>query len=107
GAVALFSVTNGQPVGITPLVVGGGDGPDGSWPKTIDVNHLISINQQGDIAFSLNSRGVYLWSAATKKFTPVATVGMPATDGLTFSIEFLNSPSLNNRAEVGVGMSVK
>jgi len=32
---------------------------------------------------------------------------MPALDGLTFSTGSLNSPSLNNRSEVEVGVSVK
>ena len=104
GGLALFSVADGQ---VVPLVTSGGDGPDGQWPKTPSFNPLISINQSGDIAFSLVGRGVYLWSAATRQFTAVATVGMPALDGLTFSTGALNSPSLNNRSEVGVGMSVK
>ena len=51
GAQALFSVTHGQPVVITPLVTGGGQGPDGAWPKSLSLNSLVSINQQGDIAF--------------------------------------------------------
>jgi hypothetical protein len=32
GGQALFLVSDGQ---ITPLVIGGGDGPDGPWPKTL------------------------------------------------------------------------
>lgn len=104
GNLALFAASDGQ---VSPLVVSEGEGPDGPWPRVIDINPLVSINQQGDIAFSLIGRGVYLWSATTKTFTAIATVGMPAADGLTFSTGTLNSPSLNNRAEVVVGMAVK
>jgi hypothetical protein len=107
GTAAVFSGTTGPPVVITPVVVGGGQGPSGSWPKSFTLNSLVSINQQGDIAFTLDGLGVYLWSTATKQFTPVATVGMPATAGLTFTTPTINSPSLNNRGEVEVGMSVK
>jgi hypothetical protein len=104
GGQALFTLTDGQ---VAPLVIGGGEGPQGPWPKDLTFNQMISINQQGDIAFTLEGRGVYLWSAATKTFTPIATGGMPAADGLTFSTGTLNSPSLNNRGEVFVGMAVK
>src|SRR5262245_58688521 len=47
GSQALFSVTTGPPVVITPLVTGGGQGPDGAWPKSLSINPLVSINQPG------------------------------------------------------------
>jgi hypothetical protein len=105
GSQALFTVTDGQ---VAPLVIGGAEGPQGPWPKALSFNPLISLNQQGDVAFTLDLRGVYLWRAATKTFTPIATSGMPAADGLTFNLgSGVNSPSLNNRGEVLVGAAVK
>lgn len=105
GNQTLFSLTDGQ---VIPLVVGGGEGPQGPWPKGLTFNPLISLNQQGDVAFTLDLRGVYLWRAATKTVTPIATSGMPAADGLTFNPgSSVNSPSLNNRGEVLVGAAVK
>jgi hypothetical protein len=91
----------------TPLFVAGGEGPVGLWPKDTGGRAPNSMNQAGNVVYSVlrantgDDLGTFLWDAQAGKATPILTKGMPATDSLTF--EGGNwSPMINNHNEIAL-----
>lgn len=110
GGSALFRYADGQ---FTPVAAAGQDGPMGKWPALAQLLSPVSMNQAGNIVFSLQDQpagapiGTYLWDAKTKQVTPVAIKGMPATGNLTFLNGGGPIPAINNQNEVAFVADVK
>jgi hypothetical protein len=108
GGAALIQYANGN---LTPVVVGGGDGPGGKWPQDVVIDGPVSMNQLGNVAFTADppagnyaSGGMYLWDRQARKASAVALSGMPA--GSAGALVAFRSPALNNRNEIAFVGSV-
>jgi hypothetical protein len=53
-------------------------------------------------AVSLFLASGVLWNAAAKTLAPIATKGMPAGDGLTFTVAGGTTPAINNHGEIAL-----
>jgi hypothetical protein len=99
---------------LTPIAVGGGTAPGGQWSKSLDLDHVVSMNQRGNVVFAAavkvgatSGRGTFLWDAQTKQVTAVAVPGMPAVNSLTFATGLSSIPAINNHDEIALGGTVK
>jgi hypothetical protein len=99
---------------LTPIVIAGTDAPVGKWSKDSSISTPVSMNQQGNIAFAAGilqggstDRATFRWDAKTRQVTPVALVGMPAIDNLSYVVGGGPTPVINNRDDVVFVASVK
>jgi hypothetical protein len=98
----------------TPVVLGGLDGPVGSWPVDVMIYGPgpQSMNQSDSVVFAAartNFRtpfGTFLWDSKTQKATTVAMKGMPATGDLTFADAVGFTPVINNSSEIALVAAV-
>jgi hypothetical protein len=108
----LFLYDGGQ---IIPIVVAGGDAPEGTWDTApLSTVSATSMNQHGNVAFTgvetiggKTSAGTFRWEYPAQKITPVALKGM-TVDNITF----LNSdggvtPIINNNDEIAFTVQIK
>src|SRR5262249_40601999 len=98
----------------TPIVVGGGAAPGGTWHKPVSTYGPLSMNQHGNIAYAVDitvgnqtSAGTFLWDFAAQKSTVVALKGMQATGGLTFETGGYYNPAINNNGEIAFPAGIK
>jgi hypothetical protein len=102
---ALIQYADGK---LMPLVLGGQDAPGGRWAKSVDLLIPISMNQRGNVAFAATvtigdktTWGTFTWDSQARTFAPVALVGMPAVNDLTFVPGSQpTAPVINNQDEV-------
>jgi hypothetical protein len=92
----------------TPILAPGQSAPtpDGQWPKGIGFWGPVSMNEQGDVAFSAaigpkaDAYGVYLWDRASQQVKAIANKDTPAVNDLTFQWAGDTGTSVNNRGEM-------
>lgn len=90
----------------TPIIVAGQDGPIGKWPPIAILWSPVSMNQAGNLVFSMQDQqsgmplGTFRWDAKSRRVTPIALKGMPAVNNLTFASGGGPVPVINNRSEV-------
>jgi hypothetical protein len=107
GGQALIQYADGT---FTPIVVAGGQAPVGKWPKNVVIGVAVSMNAQGNAAFTVRDPGLdawtgtYFWNATAQQVTPVALAGMPAANNLPFLEMFAGATTtINNRDEIAFG----
>jgi hypothetical protein len=98
----------------TPIVVGGGSAPGGTWSKPVSTYGPMTMNQHGNIAFAVDittgsqsSAGTFLWDFTAQKTTAVALRGMPATGTLTFETGGFYNAAININGEIAFPAMVK
>jgi hypothetical protein len=110
---ALFEYFDGT---FTPLIVAGGVAPGGKWSSPLQSAHRAYLNQRGDFVFVAKATlqgatnwGVFRWNVRTRQFTPVALVGMPAVDNLTFgsSSRTPSNAVINDQEEIAFSAYVR
>jgi hypothetical protein len=93
---------------ITPIVLPGAAGPGGNWPADVSILWPVSMNQEGNVAFSATTKGstvlgTFVWDAGERNTIPVVQQGMPAPDGgrsLTFRHAGSFGTAINNSNEI-------
>jgi hypothetical protein len=110
GGSVLFRYADTQ---FTAVAAAGQDAPIGKWPTLAQLWSPVSMNQAGNIVFSLQDQsagmpvGTFVWDAKTKQVSPVAIKGMPATGNMTFLDGGGPLPGINNQNEVAFVADVK
>jgi hypothetical protein len=106
GGDLLLRYADGQ---LTPLIAGGMESFSSlKWPQDVFVLSPVDVNREGNIVVAAGgtnapqrtSTATLLWDAATKKFIPVATQGMPDVFDLTFERGGNWLTTINNQNEV-------
>jgi hypothetical protein len=109
----LFQLVGGQ---LTPIMVAGGDAPGGKWATSAVAIFPVSMNRNGNVAFTApitigdtTTAGTFLWDAAKKQVQPVALKGMPAVGDQAFDEggSPMAPPVLNNHDEIVFTAKVK
>lgn len=110
-APALVQYSGGS---FTPIIAPGVVAPttSGKWPTGGDWSP-VSMNQNGDAAFTVQNFGAGLWigtfrwDAKAGKSSAVALNGMPATGNLTFDQAGFPRPAINSHDEIAFPATLK
>jgi hypothetical protein len=115
--IALQSAGNGEMLlqyskgdgKFTPIVVGGRDAPGGKWTRGGGIWAQVSMNQQGDMAFTtVSPSNTYVYSRQSGQARLVAAKGMPAINDLTFAASGDQAaPAINDVGEIAFQAIVK
>jgi hypothetical protein len=110
GGPVLFRYADNQ---FTPVVLAGQDAPVGKWPAQMVLWSPISMNQAGNIVFSLLDHdagtplGTFKWEAKTRLVTAVALKGMLGGSTVTLLDGGGPSPAINDQDEIAFVADVK
>jgi hypothetical protein len=110
GGSVLFRYAGGQ---ITPIAAAGQEAPTGKWPSLAQLWSPVSMNQAGNIVFSLADQpagapvGTFEWNATTQQVSTIAQKGMPASGNLTLLDGGGPIPTINNQNEIAFVADVK
>jgi hypothetical protein len=110
GGSVLFRYADGQ---FTPVAVAGQDAPIGKWPSLAQLWSPVSMNQGGNIVFSLRESpagapvGTFMWDAVTQRVSSIALKGMPAVGNLTLLDGGGPTPGINRQNEIAFVADVK
>lgn len=106
----LFQFAGGA---ITPIVFPGGSRSpnwplDVYWPNKVGVDQPVSVNESGNVVFSVDNPygtipwATYWWDAGNQTATKVVLAGEPATGSLVFTKPGGIAPAINNRDEIAL-----
>jgi hypothetical protein len=91
----------------TPLVMAGGNAPMGKWPADVAILSPVSMNQLGNIAFTIDSEAMdspsaetFLWDASATQFSLVAKNGRVVTFSETWDRGGDWVTAINNSGEM-------